>query len=312
MAEAAGKTISDKDMRRMNWGGLKPLVRDALALPLINPALIALARASGGNWKHRLPVAVRSASYRTLDGQEVRLLDPTIDQIARELFWHDGRPGRRGDRLAMRALEMLSAEASVFLDIGSYTGLFALTAARVNPAIRSHAFEIVPDNHLLIQRNIVENDLIGRVQAHLCGLGGEIGSMTMPRSNNLSSLASSLSLGSTFEGGISIPVETLDHRFAAEKGPMAMKIDVEGFEGEVLRGGLKTLKRLKPDIICEVLRGHGEAVQAALKPLGYRFWRFTDDGMVAAETVQGVKRDRDWFLSARPDAAAFVARIEAD
>jgi FkbM family methyltransferase len=312
MGEAAGKSISDKDMRRMNWGGLKPLVRDVIALPLINPALVGLARATGGAWKLRLPVARHSAGYRTLDGQEVRLLDPIVDQVARELFWHDGRPGRRGDRLAMRALELLSAEAGVFLDIGSYTGLFALTAARVNPAIRSHAFEIVPDNHLLIQRNIVENDLIGRVQAHLCGLGGAVGSMTMPRSNNLSSLPSSLSLGSTFEGGIRIPVDTLDNRFAGETGPMAIKIDVEGFEGEVLRGGAGVLARLKPDIICEVLRGHGEAVQTALKPLGYRFWRFTDEGLVAAETVEGVKKDRDWFLSARPDAEAFVARIEAD
>lgn len=312
MAEATGKTISDKDMRRMNWGGLKPLVRDAISLPLINPALIGLARVTGAGWKHRLPVARRSAAYRTLDGQEVRLLDPTVDQVARELFWHEGRPDRRGDRLAMRALELLSAEAAIFLDIGSYTGLFALTAARVNPAIRSHAFEIVPDNHLLIQRNIVENDLIGRVQAHLCGLGGEVGSMTMPRSNNLSSLPSSLSLGSSFADGIHIPVDTLDNRFAGEAGPMAMKIDVEGFEGEVLRGGAATLARLKPDIICEVLRGHGEAVQAALAPLGYRFWRFTDGGLVASETVEGVKRDRDWFLSARPDADALVARIEAD
>lgn len=312
MAEAAGKTISDKDMRRMNWGGFKPLVRDALALPLVNPVLIGLARATGGNWKHRLPVARHSAAYRTLDGQEVRLLDPIIDQVARELFWHDGAAGRRGDRLAMRALELISADAAVFLDIGSYTGLFALIAARVNPALRSHAFEIVPDNHLLIQRNIVENDLVGRVQAHLCGLGGQVGAMTMPRSNNLSSLASSLSLGSTFEGGISIPVDTLDRRLAAEQGPLAMKIDVEGFEGEVLRGGLETLGRLKPDIICEVLRGHGEAVETTLKPLGYRFWRFTDEGLVAADRVEGVKRDRDWFLSARPDADALVARIEAD
>lgn len=312
MVEPTGKQISHGDMRAMTWGGLKPLVRQVISWPVINPLLIGLARATGGAWKSRLPVAIRSAAYRTLDGQTVRLMDPTVDQVARELFWHDGRPHRRGDRLAMRALELLSGDAEVFLDIGSYTGLFALVAARVNPGLHAHAFEIVPDNFLLIQRNIIENDLIGRVEAHLTGLGGTPGQMTLPRGSGLSSLPSSLSLGSDFAEGIRIPVASLDSLFGTETGRMAIKIDVEGFEGEVLRGGLETIGRLKPDIICEVLTGHGQAVQETLGPLGYRFWRFSDEGLIASDTVAGVRRDRDWFLSARPDAEALVARIAAD
>ncbi|KZD08987.1 hypothetical protein AUP43_08210 [Oceanibaculum pacificum] len=52
-----------------------------------------------------------------------------------------------------------------------------------------------------------------------------------------------------------------------------VKIDAEGMEAEVLRGMIKTLDRLKPAVFAEATsRARSEAVEAILRPLGYRGW----------------------------------------
>lgn len=302
--------LTGQDLHRMNWWGIKPMARDLLVVPPINALAIGLARMTSASWAGRLPVNRRAVAFRTLTGDEVRLLDPVTDQVARELFWHDGKLSGRGDQLAMTALEYMAAESSLFLDIGAYTGLFALVAAKVAPAVKAVAFEIVPDNYILLSSNIVENDLIGRVEARLMGVGPGPGELVMPRSTGMSSRLTSLSLNSTFAEGVRIPVDSLDNLYADHPGLLSMKIDVEGFEAQIFAGGARVLAR-KPDMICEILRNRGEEVEAMLKPLGYRFWRFTDDGLKPETEIRGVRGERDWLFTARPDADAFVARIEA-
>ena len=59
-----------------------------------------------------------------------------------------------------------------------------------------------------------------------------------------------------------------------------IKLDVDGFEGKVIRGALETLRRLQPKIIMEVAPAwtemRGDDIKAILKvieQLGYKFYQ---------------------------------------
>nr|MCU0688369.1 FkbM family methyltransferase [Phycisphaerales bacterium] len=86
---------------------------------------------------------------------------------------------------------------------------------------------------------------------------------------------------------VSIPTDTLDAIIARETPQPAsvdfIKVDVEGAEGLVFRGGRETLNRFKPNIYCEITPGHPEnvgmtaqGVMSELLALGYTVWAFPE------------------------------------
>jgi hypothetical protein len=119
----------------------------------------------------------------------------------------------------------------------------------------------------------------------------------------------SISLGSDFEHGVSIPVVPLDDEFSAEAGRILIKIDVEGFEDEVLKGAQALVRKHRPDIICEILPGAEESTEAIgnmLEPLGYRWYCFENSGLEAREHLRPGEAMRDWLLTCRPEIHQFV------
>jgi FkbM family methyltransferase len=158
----------------------------------------------------------------------------------------------------------------------------------------------VPSNHLAIVKNVIANDAIGRITPKLLGLGASAGSMVVPAEiggRNLA-LPSSVSIGSTFSAGVSVPIDTLDREMVSFAGRVVVKIDVEGFEAEVLEGGREFIREHKPFIICEIL---GRAPRTAdiaeqLKQVGYTFAVFTDAGLKERPTVAYERAGRDWLF----------------
>ena len=108
------------------------------------------------------------------------MYEPDRCDVAKDLYWGHGRRRAPADQWAIEAAMALSRDAGLFLDIGAYSALFALAVARANPALRSVAYEIVPENYLLMARNVAFNSLSGRVDPRLVGLGAEAGSIRMP------------------------------------------------------------------------------------------------------------------------------------
>jgi FkbM family methyltransferase len=248
----------------------------------------------------RLPVARESVDFQFGDGMSVRLYEPSRCDVAKDLYWGGGRRRSQADQWAVEAAVSLSRDADLFLDIGAYTGLFALAVARSAPGIRAKAYEIVPENYLMLVRNIVFNGLAGQVDASLVGLGEFPGALRMPIRLGLTQAPSSISLETRFEDGIDVPVSTLDARYAGFSGKVVAKLDVEGFEPHVLRGGREFLARVKPDMVCEVLTSAdtGKELWDVLGRLGYRAWLFTDEGLAPRDTLRATREGRDWLLSA--------------
>ena len=291
----------------MNWFGLKPVIAAVIATRPVNYVFRLIAdRFLSGSTAARFPLSVPKVRYRLAHGPDVLLLEPTRDEVARTIYWGEGRCLSAADQYALDCVEWLCRDARTFIDIGAYSGLFALVAARSQPALKAIAFEIVPENYLLVVRNIIENDLVGRVEARLCGLSDKAGSMTMAPALNLERLASSMSIGSVFASGVRIPIAALDDAIEAGDGPFVLKIDVEGFEANVFRGGHAFLVAHKPDVICEILSRSKDypEIEEMLSPLGYRFFLFTDDGLKHCERIDPTLGGRDWLFTARSDFSA--------
>jgi len=286
---------------RMNWYGIKPLLRGVMLLPVVNAAMLAIApRLIGVDKASRLPVAREYIEFLAGSVEPVRMYEPSRCDVAKDLYWGGGRRRSQADQWAIEAAANLSRDAGLFLDIGAYTGLFTLYVARLVFGLRAEAYEIVPENYMMLVRNIVFNGLSGCVRANLVGLGETPGTMRLPVRMGLTQAPSSISLETVFEEGIDVPVSTLDDLYRDYTGRAVAKLDVEGFEPHVLRGGRDFLGRVKPDMVCEVLMSAdtGEAIWEVLGPLGYRAWLFTDAGLVARDALRATREGRDWLLSA--------------
>lgn len=292
---------NERDVRRANWGGVKPILFRALSVPAIRKFAYAIGKLVLPKQKlHRMPVFDFSVQFRLRSGAAVWLLNPRVDYVAKDIFWGGGRPLAPAENNILDRIESLARDVDIFLDVGSYSGLFALVAARANPALRAVTYEIVPENHELIKRNIAANGISERVQAKLAGLAASPGTLTMPTKTGSLSRLASLSLGSHFDDGVTVQLTTLD----AEKYErrLLMKIDVEGFEWQVFQGGAATVQRLLPDIICEFLPGapNCEDVQRFLTSLGYRFFLSLDHGFEERNEIIPHPTARDWLLTTAP------------
>lgn len=152
---------------------------------------------------------------------------------------------------------------SVVVDIGAHIGTFAIPiAAEVEKVI---AFEPSSDAFALLSRNVEINN--ASAQLLNVALGSEKGSGTLVVRNASNAGAN------TFVTGGSIPVTTLDDE--VEHADF-IKIDVEGMELEVLRGGARLIERARPVVLFEVnlsqLRSHGaspRALERFFKERGY-------------------------------------------
>lgn len=289
-----------------SWRGLKAPVKRALSVPPLHWAMRRVAPRvlpPESVWRLPAPWTLRR-STASMCGTEFVMLDPARCIVAKELYWGRGkRPGGR-DQLALEVFAELAREAALVLDVGAYTGVFSLLAARVNPSARVHAFEVVPAVHRAAWANVLANDLAMQVQVHLCGLGGEAGSVLMPLGEGGSALPDFLGTDMGFDSGVRVPVRTLDDVADAEHvgGPTLVKIDVEGAEASVLAGAAHLLARSDVDLVCEVLPGaDAEALRAILADHGYRTLRVGSVRLEEAELVPDA-RWRDWLFTRRDDA----------
>jgi FkbM family methyltransferase len=144
-------------------------------------------------------------------------------------------------------------------DIGANVGLFSFAAA----ATASRVVAVEADTWLanLIHRSSLLNQLpVTVLPAALNSTGGiaELHLSTEGRASN------SLRGNGPTQTAVAVTLDWMLERFEA---PQVIKIDVEGFELETLRGGTQLL-RCKPIILCEVTQNH-EAVGDLLRSAGY-------------------------------------------
>lgn len=164
----------------------------------------------------------------------------------------------------------------VAVDVGANIGNHALWFAAVC-GLEVVAFEPVTVDELLA--NVHRNELQDRIDVVPVALGAESGSASdrgiragtdhdPAKGYETWGFNHKLTLG---EG--EIPVARLDDYELS--GVALIKVDVEGMEADVLRGGTETIRRNRPDIYAESLTGeHSRTIGEVLGPDYRRRARF--------------------------------------
>jgi FkbM family methyltransferase len=168
------------------------------------------------------------------------------------------------------------------LDIGANIGTHSLCFAK---AFRSvHAFEPNPSLWTTFQRNIALNAFT-HVRLHQLGLAdrnAELALHIIDKNNfGLGTFSTAEQYDLPLKEVCKAKVVVGDRYLHEERinDIDAVKIDVQGFEPEVLRGLHKTLERWRPIVWCEVAGGTTEKIETAqdllrLLPGGYTLSRF--------------------------------------
>jgi FkbM family methyltransferase len=126
----------------------------------------------------------------------------------------------------------------LFVDVGANVGAYTVLAAAAVGAT-CVSFEPGAAACAALMRNIRENHVDGRTQLIQAAVGASEG--TVAFTSRLDTVNHVLSEDSDESGATLVPMTTLD---AALEGrhPALIKIDVEGFESQVVRGAARTLQ----------------------------------------------------------------------
>lgn len=150
------------------------------------------------------------------------------------------------------------------IDVGANIGGFTIPFSRF--ARKVYAFEPIPETADHLDYNLAQNN-VTNVVVHRVGLSDVPGVLYPHRAAD----AGSTSLGEMQENqNETVPVTTLDDCFGSTKISF-MKIDVEGMEVSVLRGGKKFIAASRPVIFFEIQKGNMEAYGTSFAALARLF-----------------------------------------
>lgn len=146
--------------------------------------------------------------------------------------------------LIHKALEYLT-DNSVILDVGANIGVWTVNLARQNR--RVHCFEPFFPSYLALCGNIFLNKVENNVLVYNCGLT-DMPDKKLYISNNEENNIGGVMLVEDAEGA-EINLKTIDSLNLQRLD--FIKVDVEGHEYNVLKGGEETIKKYKPVIFFE-------------------------------------------------------------
>ena len=194
------------------------------------------------------------------------------DPLAKK--WYDRPILGNTKELEFTKKQVVSPNDVVF-DCGCHQGLTTLLFSKwVGSHGKVVAFEALPENYEALCKNIKLNK-ITNVECIHAAVGSNQGKINLdPRFN------SNVSTGNF---GLQVPMMNLDE-FESHK-PNLLKIDVEGYEAEVLKGAKRILST-KPKIVLELhnkkrLKKFGtsaEEVFSLLRLENYQTWILTEQG----------------------------------
>ena len=130
-------------------------------------------------------------------------------------------------------------KGDLFLDIGANVGSYTVLSAGVCQA-RTWAFEPDPNTMKHLKRNIAINRLDDRVLIYECALGATRDEILF--TSGLDTTNKVVTGDNKNTNTVLIHQERLDYITDSIYTPNMMKIDVEGYEENVLKGSLKTVE----------------------------------------------------------------------
>lgn len=160
----------------------------------------------------------------------------------------------------------------VFADVGANIGAYTVMAGAGAQA-RCVAFEPAERAWRYLQENVDLNNLEVLVEVQAMAVGAKAGTLTLTA--GMGEINHVLRAGEEAES-VQVPMVSLDGFFTDRTPPTLIKIDVEGFETEVVHGARELLRRREPLALLVELAGLGErygydesALKSELQGYGY-------------------------------------------
>ncbi|MGE0055209.1 MAG: FkbM family methyltransferase [Hyphomicrobium sp.] len=183
-------------------------------------------------------------------------------------FFHGGLLHENGTH---KVLERFVTPGSVFVDVGANVGYFSLMAARLcGPQGKVIAIEPSPAAVRLLRLNL---DNVAHAEIVEKAAGDSHGAVRffVRKNGDMSSLEYEHGLQSVL-----VEIDALDQLLAGQERIDFIKIDVEGFERDVLSGASRVIAKHRPIIYFEFIEqfaqrlGFGlEDFKRQLQPLNY-------------------------------------------
>jgi FkbM family methyltransferase len=202
-----------------------------------------------------LPREQTVVTVRAGHGAGLRLV---IDPLAERYYW----TGLFEPEVQKLTAQLL-VPGSVMWDVGAHIGFLTAIASRaVGPTGKVVAFEPLPQNAARLRQTVAMNGLTN-VTLREVAVSSSVGVSTFY-------LHSSSSMGGlAFAHGapqINVQATTLDAELDPSRPPALVKIDVEGFQDQVISGGRRLFSEIPPLLVIE-LRSEQEVARAqALLP----------------------------------------------
>lgn len=174
-------------------------------------------------------------------------------------------------------------DKGIILDIGANIGITAVPLAIRKKGAVVHAYEPIAENFAALSR-VTSIYKLENIRLLNLALGQSTGvlKMIMPLQGNAKQqgLSKMYEAGSTEKGKIyDVQVVRLDDRYTDKDQISAIKIDVENFEYEVLKGAGALLNRCKPMVYCELWNNDKRRLVLELmqQQHGYRIYVFDEE-----------------------------------
>lgn len=198
----------------------------------------------------------------------------------------------------IRYIDEYVSGTDIFFDIGANVGVFSVYAAKRHPGVKVYSFEPEYSNLNALKENIVRNRLTGRVRPYSAAVSDFMGlSMLHLQDTSTGAAAHTESRDNITatdegypvvwsEGIVSITLDELCSELGVK--PTVMKIDTDGNEDKILRGGAETLsnKGLK-SLVIEVPHENSEK-------RGFCCRALEDAGLKRAWSDRGKTRNEIW------------------
>jgi len=190
------------------------------------------------------------------------------------------------EEFALHIVRFFLPHTRTFIDVGANIGVYCLLAARECPSgAHVYAFEPQPKCCSILQHTVYLNNWEDRLIVHCLGLGNMTHELPLYLSGSGSTFDSAFNNNEAAET-ILAQVDTLDNQAKGIGRVDFIKIDVQGYEQEVLEGARQTIDHDKPVLLI----GIGDRMPGReyrnpnyartliwLKEHGYRIWRCNEN-----------------------------------
>lgn len=153
--------------------------------------------------------------------------------------------------------QKIITEDMTIIDIGANIGYYALLESQLAPKGHVYAIEPVPKNYTLLTKNIALNS--GKnLSTYNVAIGNVDGYLDMYIYDKCNWSSFTRIPGGNVIDTIRVPIFTLDTFIESHltRNPHFIRMDVEGFEYEIVMGSLKTLRAAGPLVLCIEMHPH--------------------------------------------------------